>query len=101
MPLRAAHALPALLLEHPDLRAARLAVDHREDLRVRHKRGAGEHLAGVFFEEKHAVDAHFVARLGVDPVDLDDGARGDLDLTAATFNDCEHPADSLLWEAKL
>jgi hypothetical protein len=62
---------------------------------------AGEHLAAVLFEKQHAIDAHFVARLGVDPVDLDDGPRDDLDLTAAAFNDCEHPADSLLCEAKL
>ena len=75
-----------------------------EDLRVGHERGAGEHLAAVLvivLKEQHAIDGHFVARLGVDPVDLDDGPRGDLDLTAAAFNDCEHPADSLLWEAKL
>ena len=47
------------------------------------------------------IDGDFVARLGVDAVDLDDGARGDLDLTAAALNDCKHPADSLMWEAKL
>src|SRR4051812_10738871 len=101
MTLGAAHALPALLLEHPDFRTARLAVDDADDLHVRHERRAGEHLAAVLLEEQDAVDADFVARLRVNPVDLDDGPRGDLDLTAATFNDCEHPADSLLCEAKL
>ena len=38
MTLGAAHALPALLLEDADLRAARLAVDHAEDLDVGHER---------------------------------------------------------------
>ena len=71
------------------------------DFHVGHERRAGEHLAAVFFKEQHPIDAHFVARLGVDTVDLDDGPRGHLDLTAAAFNDCEHPADSLLCEAKL
>ena len=76
MTLGPAHALAALLLEHADLRAARLAVDDAEDLHVGHEGRAGEHFAAVLLEEQHAIDAHFVARLGVDPVDLDDGRPG-------------------------
>src|SRR5207237_831526 len=87
MPLGPAHALAALLLEHPDLRSARLAVDHAEDLHVGHERRAGENLAAVFFEKQDAIDGHFVARLGVKAVDFDEGPRRDLHLTAAAFND--------------
>ena len=55
------------------------------------ERRAGEHLAAVLFDEQHAVDADFVARLGVEPVDVRSTDPGvDLDLTAAALNDCEH-----------
>ena len=64
MTLGAAHALAALLLEHANLRAARLAVDHAEDPDVGDKRRAGEHLAAVLLEEQDAIDADFVARAG-------------------------------------
>ena len=65
MTLGPAHALAALLLEHADLRAARLAVDHAEDAGIGHEGRAGEHFAAVFLDEQHAVDADFLARLGV------------------------------------
>ena len=50
MALGAAHALAALLLEHADLRAARLAVDDADDAGVGDERRAGEHLTAVLLE---------------------------------------------------
>src|SRR6185295_14355283 len=52
MAFGAAHALPALLLEDPDLGAARLAFDNRKDASVLDKRGAGQNLAAVLFDEQ-------------------------------------------------
>jgi hypothetical protein len=85
-----AHALAALLLEHPDLRAARLAVDHADDLRVGHERRAGEHLAALFFEEQDLLDGDRLARRGLDAIDRDDRAWAHLHLAPARLNDCEH-----------
>ena len=90
MALGPAHALAALLLEHPNLRAARLAVDDADDLDVGHERRPREHFAAVLLEEQHAVDGDFLARPRVDAVEGDHGARRDLDLAAAALNDCEH-----------
>ena len=49
-------ALAALLLEHADLRAARLAVDHAEHLGAGHERRAGQHFAAVLLDEQHLVE---------------------------------------------
>src|SRR6478672_11835307 len=90
MSLGAAHALAALLLEDANLRTARLAVDHAQHPDVGDKRGAGEDFAAILLEKEDAVDAHFVARAGVEAVDFDDGPGSDLDLPPAALNDCEH-----------
>src|SRR5439155_26793997 len=90
MSLGAAHALPALLLENPDLGTARLAVDDAHDLDVGDERRSGQHLAAVLFKEQDAVDAHLFALFGVDPIDGDHTARRHLHLTAAALDDCEH-----------
>src|SRR5688500_11899502 len=85
-----AHALTALLLEHADLRPARLAVDDAQHFHVRHERRPGQHFAAVLvvlLDEQDAIDADFVPRLGVDAVDFDDVPRGDLHLAAAALND--------------
>src|SRR5438105_10669687 len=100
MSLRTAHALPALLLEDSDFRTARFAIDDADYLDVRHEGGAGEHLTAVLLQEQDAIDADLVARLGINPVDFDDGAGRDLDLAAAALNDCEHLYRPLLAGAK-
>ena len=56
MTLGPAHALAALLLEHADLRAARLAVDDADDPGVGDKRRAREHVAAVFLDEQHLLE---------------------------------------------
>src|SRR6185436_836351 len=90
MSARAPDALAAALLEHADLRAARLAVDDADDLHVGDERRAGEDFAAVLFDEQHLIDRDLRARLGLDPIHGDDGARGDLHLPAAGLDDCEH-----------
>ena len=50
-----AHALPPLLLEHADLRAAGLALDHCQDFRVGDKGCPRDHFTAVFFDEEHLI----------------------------------------------
>src|SRR6516225_6108922 len=90
MPLGVALCLPALLLEHADLRPARLRIHDADHLHVCDKRCPGEHFAPVLLEEEDAIDADLVAGLRVEPVDLDDAAGGDLHLPPAALNDSEH-----------
>ena len=59
--LRPAEALAALLLEHPDFRAARSTVHDRDDARVGHVGGPGEHLAPILADEKHLLESHLIA----------------------------------------
>src|SRR5436190_9783005 len=90
MSLGAAHALTALLLEHADLGAARLAVDHTDHPGIGDERRAGEDLAAILLEQQHAVDADFLTRLGIHAINGDHGARRHLDLAPAALNHCEH-----------
>src|SRR5438552_14156674 len=58
MAFRAPLALPALLLEDPDFRPARLAVDDAHHLGAGHKRRAGDELAAVLGEKQHLLEGH-------------------------------------------
>src|SRR4029434_3301069 len=81
MPPGPTHSLTALLLEHPNLRAARFTVDDADDARVGHERRSGQHLAAVLLEDEDAIDADFLTRLDFrDAVNGDDGAGRCLDL---------------------
>jgi len=71
----AAHALPALLLEHANLRAAALTFDDREDLRACNERRAREHVAAVVLDEQDLAQRHFIARLRIDTVHADRRSR--------------------------
>jgi hypothetical protein len=90
MTLGAAHALAALLLEHPDLRPTRFAVDDTDNPDVGNERRSGKHLAAFLFQDEHLVNRHFVAGRGVEAIDGDDVAGADFDLPATALNDCEH-----------
>src|SRR5688572_31495129 len=90
VPFRPAHVLAALLLEHADLRTARLAVDDAENLDVGDKRRTGQDLAAVLLEYEDPVDADFLTHLGLEVVNSHDRSLADLQLTAAALNDCEH-----------
>ena len=57
MTLRAPHALPSLLLEHADLRSARLAIDNRHDARVGDEGRAGDDLTAILLDEQHLLEA--------------------------------------------
>src|SRR5215204_1032607 len=85
-----AEALAALLLEHADFRAARLAVDDPDHFGIGDKRRPGEHLAAVLFEKEHLLEGDFLADLSLEAVDRDHRARIHLDLTPTGLNDCEH-----------
>src|SRR5215213_2873906 len=85
-----AEALAALLLEHANLGAARLAVDDTDHLRVGNKWRPGEHLAAVLFEKEHLLEGDFLADLSLEAVDRDHRAGIHLDLTPTGLNDCEH-----------
>src|SRR6185436_951320 len=90
MTLGAAHALPALLLEHPDFRSARRALDDPHDTGVGHERSAGEDFAAVFFDEEDLTDRELRPRRARRPVDGEDAAWGYLVLTSAGLDDCVH-----------
>src|SRR3954453_8136279 len=101
VPLGPAHALPALFLEHPDFRAARLTVHDGDDPGVGDKRRTGEDFTAVAFDDQHLVQREFRARFARGAIQRRDAARRHLDLMAARLNDCVHnrhlcKGDSLL-----
>src|SRR5688572_23407705 len=88
-------ALAPLLLEHANLRSARLAVDDADHAGVGDKGCSGEHLAAVLFEKEHLVEGDFLADLSLEAIDGDHRARVHLHLAPARLNDCEqdfHPS---------
>src|ERR1043165_8139766 len=87
---RFAKPLPALLLEHAQLRAPRLSVDNANDLRVRHKRRDRDVIAGGLLDEQHLLEGEFLALLAGGAVYFDDGAGRDLHLAAARLDDRVH-----------
>src|SRR5262245_61043495 len=90
MALGPAHALPALLLEDPDLGTARFALDDRQDASVLDKRGAGEDFAAVLFDQEDFADRELRTRCARRPVDRQDAAGGRFMLTSAGLDDCVH-----------
>src|SRR5262245_14897877 len=106
MPLRPAHALAALLLEHANLGTARFAFDHADDLGIRDKWRSGNDFAAVFFHQEHLTERQLRAGLSGRAVEDDHGARRRLDLSSAGLNDCVHvwhlcKGDSLLPSAEV
>src|SRR5215510_6144335 len=87
---RLAEPLAAFLLEHPQLRPARLALDDADDPGARDERRAGEHLSGVLLDEQYLLERHFGAVLAQQAVDLDNRARRHPDLTTPRLNDGVH-----------
>src|SRR5437867_100043 len=85
-----AHALAALLLEHADLRASRLAVDDRHDTRVGDERRTREDLAAVFLDNEHLIERQLVAPFTGRAGQSRHAARHHLHLMAASLNDCVH-----------
>src|SRR5262249_10177221 len=85
-----AHALAALLLEHADLRPARLALDDRHDAGVGDERRTREDLAAVLFDEQHLFERQFGPRFADGAVYQHDAAGSDLQLTPAALDDRVH-----------
>src|SRR5262245_39085975 len=90
MALGAAHAFAALLLEDPDLRAARLALDDGNDASVLDKRGAGDDFAAVLFNEQDLAQRELGSRFARRAVNSQDAAGRCLVLTSAGLDDCVH-----------
>src|SRR5687767_6529272 len=90
MAARFAEPLAALLLEHAQLGAARLAVDHTDDLGVAHERGTGDDIAPLPLDEQHLVERELGAGLARPAVDLHDLVFGDLQLPATSLNNRVH-----------
>src|SRR2546427_4371156 len=90
MPLGSTHPFAAFLLEHPNLRSARFAVDDRDHLRVRHEGGSRDGAAAVRFGEQHVSERQFRARFARRPVEPHEPARRHLHLTSARLDDCVH-----------
>src|SRR5215212_7534375 len=90
MPFRPAHTLAALLLEHADLRSARLALDDARDACAADDRRARHDFAAVLFDEEHVGERQFVTHLALDPVDRDRGAWRHLHLVPASVDNRVH-----------
>src|SRR2546425_11060420 len=90
MTFRAPLALPALLLEDPDFRPARLAVDDAHHLGAGHKRRAGDELAAVLGEKQHLLEGHVRAAVARGAVNLHRRARRNLYLPSAGLNNRVH-----------
>src|SRR5438876_2845488 len=71
---RLPESLAALLLEHAQLWAARLAVHHADHLGVGDKRRARDDVAGIFLDEEHLFEGELLALFTRRSVDFDDGA---------------------------
>src|SRR5687767_13891551 len=87
---RLAESLAALLLEHAELGAARLAIHDAEHFRVGDKRRAGDDVSGVLFDQEHLLEIELRALLAGYPIDFDDGTGGYLDLAASGLNNRVH-----------
>src|SRR5690606_35148054 len=81
--------LAALLLEHADLRTLVVAIDHADDLRARHERGAGQRF-GVAADQEDLVERQLGTWLAGVAVDVDDRAGFDAELPARGLDDGEH-----------
>src|SRR2546428_843699 len=90
MAFRAPLALPALLLEDPDFRPARLAVDDAHHPGASHKRRAGDELAAVLGEKQHLLEGHVRAAVARGAVNLHRRARRNLYLPSAGLNNRVH-----------
>src|SRR5262249_11022743 len=86
----AANALAPLLLEHPDLRTALFALDHREHPRIRNVGRTSEPLAAVFLHQQHFVERQLRAGVAGRAVDDSHATGGDPDLSSARLNYCVH-----------
>src|SRR6188474_3088237 len=93
---RLAKALAALLLEHAQLRATRLAVDDTGDPGVGDERCAGENLSRVLCHEQHLIEGHFRPLIARPPIDFDNGAWRDLQLATTGLDDGVHSVTSYL-----
>src|SRR5262245_14828940 len=93
-----AHALAALLLEHADLRPARLALDDRDDAGVGDERRTGEDVAAVLFDEQHLFERQFGPGFTDGAVYQHDAPWRDLQLTPAALDDRVHSLPLLLQE---
>src|SRR6266849_6774952 len=90
MTFGAAHTLPSLLLEHADLRSARLTVDNRQDARVGDEGRAGDDLTAIVLDEQHLLERQLRAGLACRTIDDDDGPGRHPVLTSAGLDDCVH-----------
>src|SRR5688572_14726164 len=85
-----AEALPALLLEHAQLRTARLAIDNAYDFRVGDKGRSSDDVARVFFDEQHLIEREGGAVLAGCAVDFNHGAGRHFDLPATGLDNRVH-----------
>src|SRR6186713_3408666 len=96
MSARLAGALAALLLEHAQLRAARLAVHHTGDPGVGDEGGAGDAVTRVLCHEQHLIEGHFRPLIARPPIDFDNGAWRDLQLATTGLDNGVHSVTSYL-----
>src|SRR6187399_2911464 len=85
-----AEALAALLLEHAQLRAARLAIDDAHDFRVGDKGRSGDDIARVLFDEQHLIERECRAVLAGCAVDFNHGTWRHFDLPATGLDNRVH-----------
>ena len=82
--------LPPLLSKDSDLRSPRVFVDGANHADALDKGRAGRERAAIPVDEQHAIEGDLIADLCFEPVDGDDTAFLDPELSAASLNNRVH-----------
>ena len=90
MPACLPESLASLLLEDPQFRPARLAVDDADDLCVGDKWRTGDDVAAIFLDKQHLLKGELSALLAQCAVHFDDGPGRNLQLASARLDDRLH-----------
>src|SRR5678815_3464911 len=90
MPACLPKSLASLLLEDPQFRPARLAVDDADDLCVGDKWRTGDDVSAISLDKQHLLKGELSALLAQCAVHFDDGPRRNLQLASARLDDRVH-----------
>src|SRR5262245_43820884 len=90
MSARLPESLSALLLEHPQFRPARLAVDDADYFCVGDKWRTGDDVAAISLDKQHLLKGELSALLSQCAVHFDDGPGRNLQLSSARLDDRVH-----------
>ena len=90
MPACLPESLASFLLEDPQFRTARLAVDDADYLGVGDKWRTGDDVAAIFLDQQHLLKGELSALLAQCAIHFDDGPGRNLQLASAGLDDRVH-----------